>query len=276
MQSFKSIKSILLLMLLCFFISDIASASVETEGGNMNSLSSEAIAMVFQKKIYFAHQSVGKNILHGVELLAPDRIEQIVNLQDTVATDNLRAAFYHSRVGSNSDLKSKIDEFSQTVESTFVGKLDIAFVKLCYLDIVASSDIESLFSYYKESLAALRKSYPDIEFVHLTVPLMVENSTWKTQIKKLMGQDHLWEYADNIKRNQYNQMLLNEYKGREPVFDLAMIESTRPDGTRESFTFKGKTYYALVNDYSRDGAHLNDLGSKKVGSALLEFLAEIK
>lgn len=273
MRSYRSGKSFLLLMFLCFFISDVSVVCGETEGGNMNSLSNEAIAKVFQKKIYFAHQSVGKNVLHGIELLAPDRIEQIISLQDKVVTDNLPAAFYHSRVGSNSDLKSKIDEFSQTIEFTFDGKLDIAFVKLCYLDIVAGSDIESLFTYYKKNLAALRKNYPAITFIHFTVPLMVENATWKTQIKKILGQDHLWEYADNIKRNQYNRMLLNEYQGKEPLFDLAKIESTYPDGEREAFTFKGKTYYALIKDYSSDGAHLNDQGSKRVAAALLKFLA---
>ena len=270
----KSIVSVLIFLFMWVSISSAKSANAENGTGNMDTLNSKTVEKVFQKKIYFAHQSVGKNILHGIELLAPDRVGQIVDIQELEKVDEFVPAFYHSRVGSNSDLKSKIDDFGKAIDVSFSGRLDIAFVKLCYLDIVENSDIESLFVYYKESIQALQVKYPNIVFIHLTVPLMTNNSTWKTQIKKMLGKDYLWEYVDNIKRNRYNEILLSKYVGKEPVFDLAKIESTLPDGTRESFTFKGKTYYALVDEYSHDRAHLNDLGSEVVGGALLKFLTE--
>jgi len=43
---------------------------------------------------------------------------------------------------------------------------------------------------------------------------------------------------------------------KEPLFDLAAIESTAPDGTRASFMKDGKTYYQMVSDYTHDGGHL--------------------
>ena len=107
------------------------------------------------------------------------------------------------------------------------------------------------------------------------MPIRISNESWKTLVKKLLGWDSLWEYADNIRRNQYNQLLLETFQGKEPVFDLAEIESTYPDGTRETFSFKGETYLALISDYTYDGSHLNDTGSRRAGAALLQFLEQL-
>jgi len=68
-------------------------------------------------------------------------------------------------------------------------------------------------------------------------------------------------------------MLLNKYKGKESIFDIAKIQSTFPDGTRSIFTKDGKTYYSMVPEYSYDGGHLNELGRKKVAEQLLVLFA---
>ncbi len=97
----------------------------------------------------------------------------------------------------------------------------------------------------------------------------------KTWIKKIIGKKDIWEYDDNIKRNQYNQLLKEYYEGKEPVFDLAKIESTYPDGKRCTFEKDGKTYYSLVSEYTSDGGHLNEKGRKIVAEKLLVFLANL-
>jgi len=273
MKISKTITRCLVLSLAWILIGLVPDGNAANEDEKMNHLSHETVEKIFQQRIYFAHQSVGKNILHGIELLVPEKADQIIELSGSDTVDSSRPAFYHSRVGSNSDIKSKIDGFGRAIGTSFSGKVDIAFVKLCYLDITADSDIEKLFNFYVESIESLQKKYPEVKFVHLTVPLMTNRSSWKTQVKKLLGKDNIWEYADNISRNRYNQLILKKYMGKEPVFDLAQVESTYPDGSREIFTFKSETYYALVKEYSRDGAHLNEFGSKIVGAALIEFLA---
>jgi hypothetical protein len=65
-----------------------------------------------------------------------------------------------------------------------------------------------------------------------------------------MGKKGFWEYSENIKRNQYNEMLIKEYKGKEPILDIAGIESTKPDGSRQSFELDGVTYYSMVPEYT--------------------------
>ena len=61
--------------------------------------------------------------------------------------------------------------------------------------------------------------------------------------------------------------------GKEPLFDLAMVESTYEDGSRYTFSANGHTYYALVPEYTKDGGHLNELGQKVAAEQLLIFLA---
>ncbi len=70
-------------------------------------------------------------------------------------------------------------------------------------------------------------------------------------------------------------MLIKQYEGKEPIFDIAKIESTFPDGTRSSFTKDGKTYYSMVPEYTYDGGHLNETGRKKVAEQLLILLAQL-
>ena len=97
----------------------------------------------------------------------------------------------------------------------------------------------------------------------------------KAWIKKLIGKP-VGGYDDNIKRNQFNELLKKEYDGKEPVFDLAKMESIRPDGKRETFTKDGKTHYSLVPDYTSDGSHLNETGRKKAAEQLLLLLVNFR
>ena len=70
-------------------------------------------------------------------------------------------------------------------------------------------------------------------------------------------------------------MLKKEYEDKEPILDIAKIESTFPNGTRSLFTKDGKTYYSMAPEYTYDGSHLNETGRKKVAEQLLIFMANL-
>jgi hypothetical protein len=53
------------------------------------------------------------------------------------------------------------------------------------------------------------------------------------------------------------------------------VESTYPDGRRETCAHKGKTCYSLVPEYTYDGGHLNETGRKKAAEQLLILLAKL-
>ena len=70
-------------------------------------------------------------------------------------------------------------------------------------------------------------------------------------------------------------MVRKNYQGQEPVFDLAKVISTFPDGKRSSFKCNGKKYYSLAARYTDDGWHLNATGSKITAEQLLIYLTKL-
>jgi hypothetical protein len=160
------------------------------------------------------------------------------------------------------------------VNETYGNKVDVAFFKFCFVDINAKTDVKNVFTHYQTVMAKLVTAYPKTTFVHCTVPLTILKKTIKTYIKDILGKEKIWEYDNLVAINQYNQLLVNRYAGKEPVFDLAKIESTYPGGKRCSFERNGITYYRLVPEYSHDGGHLNEKGRRIVAEQLIIFLSD--
>ena len=229
-----------------------------------------------EKKIYFGHQSVGFNIIDGIKDVIKENPQIKLNIVETSDPSKFNTPlFAHSRVGKNIDPKSKIDAFANFMENGIGNMADIAFFKFCYVDVTARTDVERVFADYRNTISRLRESYPGTMLIHVTAPLTVTKTTFKTWIKKIIRKKYIWEYDDNIKRNQFNELLKKEYNRKEPIFDLSKIESTFPDGTRSSFTKDGRAYYSLVSEYTHDGGHLNEKGRKIVAEQLLILLADL-
>ena len=199
-----------------------------------------------------------------------------LNIVETADQSDFKIGlFAHSRVGKNVDPKSKIDEFTRFINEGIGQKGDVAALKFCFVDIGTRSNVENILTHYSGSMTKLKNTYPEITIVHFTEPLTSVQTGPKAWIKKIIGRP-IGGVDDNIKRNEYNEMLLRKYNGKEPVFDIARIQSTFPDGTRATFIRDGKTYYYLVPDYTYDGGHLNEKGRKIVAEQLLILLANLE
>ena len=223
-----------------------------------------------EKKIYFGHQSVGLNIIEGIGDLTSDNPEIKIDVRRTEGVPQFNGpGLLHGLVGENMNPQSKIDAFSEIVDGGVGDDADVAFFKFCYIDIEPGTDIEGVFQAYKQKMAYLKQKYPDTTFVHVTVPLKTRRKNLKTLVKGLLGKPE-----PNIQRNEYNDLMRETYKGKEPLFDLAAVESICPDGTRSTFVKNGKEYDSLVPEYTYDDGHLNETGRKKVAEQLLIFLAE--
>ena len=233
-------------------------------GGSTNSSSSSsgsssadvatALQSLSTKAIYFGHQSVGFNIMDGVEALVAatsGAVPQVVETSDPAAMK--RGVFAHSGNGSNGDPASKTAAFATAILGGVGGRVDLAFFKFCYVDFGGSTDVERVFTDYQSKMAELKSAYPSVRFVHFTVPLTTGSS------------------SDNAVREQFSELIRQTYTGKEPVFDLAKAEATRPDGTAE--TVHGVR--ALVTAYSSDGGHLNATGAEVVSKALAAYLASL-
>ena len=235
-----------------------------------------------QKKIYFGHHSVGHNIINGIKDLMKENPKIKLNIVETADQSNFKLGlFAHSGVGKNTDPKSKIDEFAKFINKGIGKKADIAFFKFCYVDVRTGTEVRNVFNDYKNIMSKLMNAYPDTKFIHVTVPLTTEPTVLqglirsaKNVIKKIIGRS-VYDPHDNQKRSLFNEMLIQEYHGKAPIFDLAKIESTFLNGTRCSFTKDGKTYYSMAPEYTNDGGHLNETGRKKVAEQLLILLANL-
>ena len=243
---------------------------------NIKNVAPENWEALSGEKIYFGHQSVGFNIIDGIKdvMSADNRVKlNIVELNEIGKLD--ASGFYHSRIGSNVDPISKIDDFSRKMADGIGGTADIAFFKFCFVDIGADTDVNKVFDHYKSTMSRLKTKYPNTTFIHFTIPLGATITTWKTKIKTLMGKKDIWEYDANIKKNEFNDLLTNYYAGKDPVFDIAYFESTYPDGKRSTFSKEGKSYFDLAPEYTYDDGHLNEKGRQWVAAHLLTFLANL-
>ena len=233
----------------------------------------EAMNIIKDSRILFSHQSVGYNILSGVKMISDKTgIEINVKNVDDVSLGNNKI-FAHVTGGKNYYPKTKIDSFTKKISELNGESIpDVAFMKFCYVDVKPDTDVNELFKYYQEKINEIKKEKPGVTLIHLTVPLVTRSNTMKSKIKRLLGMDKYSE-TSNIKRNDFNDLLTKSFHG-EPIFDIARVESTHKDGSREQFIEDGKVYYRMASEYTKDGGHLNDLGQYVVATEMVNFLGD--
>jgi hypothetical protein len=231
------------------------------------------IERVAQQRIFFGHQSVGVNLLDGIQQLSKMAGVSIRVVEVKSANEVAPAMIGHSFVAENGDPLRKLKSFEQAMEQQPTG-LDIALVKFCYVDITANTDVKALFADYRATIEGLKAKNPGTTFVHITAPITTMQRGFKATLKKLIGRAP-YGAIENIRREEYNELLRQTYRGREPLFDLARVESTTPDGTVVTGEWKGIVAPAMVTAYTDDGGHLNATGRLRAARELVSTLASI-
>jgi hypothetical protein len=229
-------------------------------------------------KLFFGHHSVGRNILNGIaDVMAtyPSVRLRIVNTEDAGQINE--AILAHASVGRNFDPVSKIDEFERLMDSGLGEKVDIAFFKLCFVDIGIHSDPDAIVAAYGETMERLKQRYPETVFVHVTVPLGgppgSAKGILKASIKRLIGRPPV--LAENRVRARYNALLRERFAGNEPLFDLALYETLGPEGQRYCSISDGQEVPILARMYTDDGGHLNARGRRHLAEQLLMELLKL-
>lgn len=228
------------------------SATGPTTPGTPTTDVAAALQRLALKAIYFGHQSVGFNIMDGVQTLIAATPGTVPRVQQTSTPGSMQqGVFAHGENGSNGDPVGKTAAFRATIQGGVGAKVSLAFFKFCYVDFGQSTNVGAVFADYQSTMAALRSAFPGVRFVHFTVPLMTGSN------------------SDNAVRERFSDLIRQTYGSGEPMFDLAKAESTRPDGSTESVN----GVRALVAAYSSDGGHLNATGAEAVAKALVAYLA---
>lgn len=224
------------------------------------------------KRIFFGHQSVGYNIVDGLQAVMKEQPALRLNITETRKIADVRGpVFAHFPVGRNKDPYAKCDDFKVAVAENS-GKMDIAFFKFCYVDVVAETDVKGVFKYYNDTMDFLRAQYPQIRFVAMTVPLRTVNMSKSARMKRFLGR-YVWGDDDNIKRNAFNKLVREKYGNGSDLFDIARVGSSYPGPEPAAFRKMGRGYEILSPALSSDGGHLNEAGAMTVASALLLHLA---
>jgi lysophospholipase L1-like esterase len=236
-------------------------------------LNDQQVRRLATLRVFFGHKSVGANILQGVrDLMAadPNLTLRIVNSADPASVTG--PALIEAEVGENGNLRSKNAAFAAALANGMGAQGGIAMFKYCYVDIADSTNVQATFEEYRRGMQALQSVHPNLTIVHITVPLTTAESGPKAWLKSVLGRRTA--RADNVKRNKFNRLLRQAYAA-DSIFDLAEIESTRPDGSRSYFPVGNDMIYTLAEEYTTDGGHLNELGRRTVAKQLLTFLVTV-
>ena len=228
---------------------------------------------IAKQRIFFGHQSVGMNILEGLKQLSAMAGVPVKILETKKASEVGPSTIGHTFIAKNGDPFLKLKSFGQALGIESAG-LDVALMKFCYVDFTANTDVKALFARYRATIGDLKARNPGTTFVHVTAPLTTVQSGFKGTLKKLFG---IAPYGaiENIRREEYNELLRKAYRGREPIFDLARVESTAPDGTAVTNKWKGSIAPAMDPEYTEDGGHLNAAGKLRAARELVSILASL-
>lgn len=221
-----------------------------------------------ERRVVFGHQSVGDNILRGIEYLAAQEGVSIVIREQRGAP--AAAGISHFRIGRNGDATAKMREFAAAIDAGAGDGADVALMKLCYADIGAGTDARQLAGEYIATLDALAERHPQTAFVAVTVPLMSVQTGPKAWLKPLLGKQP-YGRLDNVRRSEFNTALRERYLSSGRLFDLARAESEYA-GKKCLSRVDGRTVEALCPELAADGGHLNAHGQALAATALLNVL----
>lgn len=187
------------------------------------------------RRMSFSHASVGSNVWWS-------------GLSPLAASDPARYAIPNWRETDrgNPGWRAKYDQF-ETWVGAHASEYEVFMNKLCFVDWDAS------FAGYRDSMTALARRHPDEQLVWWTMPIMVDA-------------------PDNVQRQAYNRSVRAHCAAHDlPLFDIAAIESHRPDGS--AVLVNGVE--ALAPEYASDNGHLNETGALRAAHALWYLMARL-
>lgn len=230
---------------------------------------SGTLAQFGATRVFFGHQSVGANVIDGVGSVFAQSGVQVPEVVETRDSVPARAGFLaHAHMGVNGDPFGKLTDFASVLGGPMGGRIDVAVLKFCYADIVAGTDVQAVFDAYVQTMAGLEASHPAVRFLYTTVPLSTDWS-WRQVVKSWIGRNDQMGPADNLARQEYNQLIRDKYGDSGRLFDIAAVEATLTEDPM-SRTEGGQPYYVLNPQLASDAGHLNELGQRAAAVAFID------
>ncbi|WP_315549292.1 hypothetical protein [Microbacterium aurum] len=224
--------------------------------------------------VFFGHQSVGANVLHGLAALDGSAEAGIRIVESTDARDVAVGTVVHAHMGVNGDPQSKIDAFLEVMDAGMADAVDVALLKFCYVDVTAETDVAAVFAAYTAAIADLQARHPDTTFLYATVPLATARDL-KGTIRSWLGRDAGMGPEDNVARQQFNAAVRDRLAGTDLLFDIAAVESGMDQGVSPR-SHAGADYYVLDDSFAADPGHLGEAGSRAAAAELVRTIGAVR
>lgn len=218
------------------------------------------------RRVIFAHQSVGWQVIQGTERLADDLGQPDPLVVDVEADPIPPTGGYlgHWYVWENGDGIGKVAEFDSMIRGGLHAAADVFVLKFCYADLRSGSGYTpaQLFAAYETVLDALIADYPGKTFIPATETIVMEADE---------------DGPANTLRMTYNELVRAKYASTGRLWDIARALSTDPAGNRVTSVVSGQTVEHLYSGYaSADQEHISgpdSIGRKTAATPLLLILA---
>ena len=247
---------------------------VRSEAYAVPAPTADQLAAVAETRFFFAHQSVGESLVAALpEVFEAGGVDAppTVVLGDAVPEGS--GVVIETMIGDNGDPIGKVAEFDRILRGGLADQIDVALLKLCFVDIHADTDVEPVFEAYRDTLASLERDFPDITFMYSTVPLMHERDLF-LRAKRLLGRGAEFDPIHNVTRERLNALLRAEYGGTGRLFDPATMEAAGTVGKVETLGSSEGEFLALRGGLATDSGHLTPEGAVLIGGGLVAALAD--
>lgn len=230
-------------------------------------------AAVAQTRLFFAHQSVGQNLIDAL----PDITAGLGAAEIPVAgiEDAPRRGIVEVLIGTNGDPLGKLEEFASLLRGGLAGQIDVAVLKFCFMDFEPPAPSpQTVFDAYRRTMAELEAEFPGVTFVYTTVPLVTDR-TVVDRVKNMLGRAPNRLPMYNVAREEFNSRVRAEYGSTGRLFDIAAFVAADSSGTVTYRESDGGEYAAMDARLASDPGHLNPDGAAFIGSAFVAFLARL-
>lgn len=234
---------------------------------------SNVLLSVSKARIFFAHQSVGVDILNGLNDLSRECAIPLNMVETDHLTPDQSPIFAHARVGRNGDPRSKLIHFTQMLDNGVGNNVGVAILKLCYVDVTAATKVDELIEHDLQLFESLVNSYPHLKLVYCTVPLTARQRGLKAIAARALARTDA-AIADNRARTIYNEAMRSHCVRNPYLFDLAQAEMGNGP-SRTSLLAAREEPPSLHPTYTDDCGHLNRQGRRIVAEALVRTLGRI-
>ena len=207
---------------------------VAAQSNVASAITTANLTAVARTRMFFDHQSVGVNVLDAVSGVYADHGVSAPPIEQGRAEPGPNGGFIaHESIEENG--KPPLEDFDRAMRGGMARQVDVAVMNLCWEDINGNTDVDALFARYRDTMAALERDFPNVTFIHVTVPLTTELSLFaelKTRLRTLLGRSDVFSQRANVTRERMDAR--SAASRRPSPLRPGSDRSTKPDGTRVS------------------------------------------